>query len=174
MKKTLIALSLLAAPVAFSSAYAADGSINFTGNITDAACTVDTDSASQTINLGTVSSKAFQAAGATAAPTKFDIKLTQCPVTVTSASVKFDGSIDSNNSDLLALSNSSTAQGLGVAIYESNSATQIPLLTASAAQTIDSAAATNTLSFVAKYMATANTVTAGSANAVTDFTIVYN
>lgn len=174
MKKTLIALALISAPVLMSTANAADGSINFTGNITDAACTVDTNSASQTVTLGNVSSAAFNAVGSTAAPTKFDIKLTNCPETVTSAAVKFDGTINATNSDLLSVSSDSTATGVGIAIYEANSSTQVPMLTSSASQTIDSTLATNTLSFVAKYMATAATVTAGSANAVTDFTIIYN
>lgn len=174
MKKTLIAASLLVLPFSSFVAHAADGSVNFTGNITDAACTVDTNSASQTVTLGNVSSSAFSAVGSTAAPTKFSINLTNCPETVTSASVKFDGRVNSTNNDLLSVNTDSTATGVGVAIYESDSATQIPLLTSSVAQAIDSTAATNTLSFVAKYMATAAKVTAGSANAVTDFTIIYN
>ncbi|MEM6052091.1 fimbrial protein [Erwinia sp. P7711] len=173
MKKTLIALSLVLSPVMF--AQAADGTINFSGNITDAACTVDADSASQTVNLGTVSAKAFSAAGSTAAPTKFNITLSSCPATVTSASVKFDGLVNTTNTDLLALNTDSTAAGVGIAIYEADSSTPVPLLTASSSQVIDSTdGATNTLSFVAKYMATAATVTAGTANASTDFTIVYN
>lgn len=173
MKKTLIALSLICAPVL--CAQAADGTIKFTGNITDAACTVDTSSASQNVNLGTVSASAFATVGATAAPTKFSINLTDCPETVTKASVKFDGLVNTVNSDLLALNTDSTATGVGIAIYEADSSTKLPLLTASLPQTIDSAAgATNTLNFVAKYMSTAAKVAAGTANASTDFTIVYN
>ncbi|MGJ0481631.1 fimbrial protein [Pantoea agglomerans] len=173
MKKTLIALSLICAPVMF--AQAADGTINFTGNITDAACTVDAASATQTVNLGTVSAKAFTAVGSSAAPTKFSINLTNCPAAVTKASVKFDGLINKTNADLLAVNTDSTATGVGIGIYEADSTTQVPMLTASASKAIDSTAgATNTMNFVAKYIATAATVGAGTANASTDFTVVYN
>lgn len=137
MKKTIIALSLIAAPLLMiNNALAADGTINFTGTITDSACTVDTASASQTVSLGTVSSSAFSAAGDTASPTKFTINLSNCPTTVSSASVKFDGSINTTNNNLLALSSDSTAAGVGIGIYESDSSTQIPMSTASAAQTL--------------------------------------
>jgi P pilus assembly protein, pilin FimA len=173
MKKHVFALTLIAGLFA-SAANAADGTINFTGSITDAACTVDSNSASQNVNLGTVSSKVFGAVGATASPTNFTIKLTSCPSTVTGASVKFDGTSDTTNTQLLKLASASTAKGVGVAIYEKDASTLVPMHSQSSRQTIDSAQTTNTLAFVAKYMSTADAVTAGTANASTDFTIVYN
>ncbi|WP_338124591.1 fimbrial protein [Ewingella americana] len=154
-------------------AHAADGTINFTGNITAAACTVDTASANRTVALGNVSSSAFTAAGSTASPTAFVIDLTNCPATVTSASTKFDGPANATNSSIIALSSGQTATGVGVAIYENDSSTLIPLGTASKAKAITTAGP-NTLNFIAKYMATAAAVTAGTANAVTTFTVVYN
>jgi major type 1 subunit fimbrin (pilin) len=47
----------------FSAQYAnaADGTINFTGSITDTACTVNTSSTNQTVALGTVSSTSLAA-----------------------------------------------------------------------------------------------------------------
>lgn len=174
MKKQFIALSIMTGLFAASAVNAADGTINFTGNITDAACTVDSTSASQTVNLGTVASTAFTAAGVTAAPTSFTIKLTNCPSTVTAAAVKFDGTSNTTNTQILKLSTDSTATGVGVAIYEKDGSTLVPMHTASAKQTLDSSLTTNSLAFVAKYMSTAASVTAGTANATTDFTIAYN
>ncbi len=39
---------------------AADGTINFTGKILDAACTIDTSTESQTVNLGNIPKKFLQ------------------------------------------------------------------------------------------------------------------
>lgn len=170
----MIALSLLAGAAFVSAAHAADGTINFTGTITDAACTVTPGSASQNVALGTVSSTGFKAAGDTSAPTRFDIVLTACPAALTSASVKFDGLTHADNRSLLALSGAGTlATGVGVALFEDNSTTLIPVATGSASKTLNVGSDT-TLSYIAKYMATTPTVTAGPANAVSDFTIAYN
>jgi len=95
--------------------HAADGTINFTGNITSAACTVDTASNNLTVALGNVSSSAFTATGSTASPTAFAINLTNCPATVKSANTKFDGPTNSANPSLIALSSGQTATGVGVA-----------------------------------------------------------
>lgn len=173
MKKILLPVSLMSFFLLTANAMAADGTINFTGTITDSACKIDTTSSTQTVNLGTVSSTAFGSVGATASPTKFSIVLSSCPASAKTASVKFDGASDMANSDLLALGSGSTASGVGIGIYESDSTTRIPLATASTAYNL-SATETNTLNFIAKYVATAVTVKAGTANSVSDFTIMYN
>lgn len=153
-------------------AYAADGTINFTGNILDTACTVNTSTSTQTVNLGDIARSTFSSAGSVASPTAFNIILENCPASVNSASVRFGGTTNPDNSSLLSLSSGQTATGVGVALFEGDGSTQIPLSTPSNQIVLDPAAA-NTLKFVAKYMATSNTVTAGSANATTDFTITY-
>lgn len=168
-------LTLIAA-VAVSicgTASAADGTVNFTGTIRDTACTVDTASATQTVNLGTVAATSFGSAGSTASSTRFTINLTGCPTAVTSASVRFDGPLATGNSSLLALSSGQTATNVGVGIYQQDSSTLIPIGSASAAVTLSSTA-TNALNFIAKYVSTAATVGAGSANAVATFTVAYN
>ncbi|WP_370567863.1 fimbrial protein, partial [Enterobacter cloacae complex sp. P4RS] len=72
-----------------SLAYGADGTIQFTGNITTDACTVDATSAgTQTANLGTIASTAFTSSGDAAGSAPFQILLTACPATVTSVSVR--------------------------------------------------------------------------------------
>lgn len=173
MKNNIVWMSLAAALACSTAAQAADGTINFTGNITTAACTIDTASATQTVNLGTITASTFTGtAGVAVAPTRFTIALSACPDTLTSATVKFDGTANSTNSNLLALSSGQGATGVGIGIYESNGTTLIPLQTAAAAVSFTSGAAS--VSYIAKYVSTAASVTAGSANAVTNFTIAYN
>lgn len=168
--------ALLMATLFATSALAADGTVNFTGEILTSACKVDTNSLSQTVELGKVSSSAFTASGSTAAATKFDIKLTDCPTgadSPTIASVKFDGTNNSANPNILALSTGSTATNVGIALYEKDGATLIPMSNQSQNNTIDSTSNSLTMSFIAKYMSTADTVTAGTANGATNFTVIY-
>ncbi|CAI1835741.1 TPA: fimbrial protein [Serratia fonticola] len=174
INKKLIAIAILSGTVLASVAHAADGTINFTGNITDAACTITPTSAKQSVSLGTVNSAGLAGAGAVASSTKFGVTLTSCPAAVKGASVKFDGPTDAANSSLLMLTaGEDVATGVGVGIYEEDGSTLIPVSTASAPKQL-SATADTTFNFIAKYVSTADEVTAGNANAVSDFTISYN
>ncbi|KTS72224.1 fimbrial protein [Pantoea stewartii] len=169
---TLITSALLAAAIC-GSASAADGTINFTGSITDTACKVDTAAANQTVSMGDVSASSFGSVGATASATRFTINLTGCPASATSARIRFDGPLASGNSNLLALSSGQTATNVAVGIYEQDSNTQIPIGTASAPVTLSSTA-TNALNFIAKYVSTGASVGAGTANASATFSVAYN
>jgi len=171
MKKLIIAASIIAS--VSTAAFADDGKINFTGSITDDACTVVNDMSSPlSVELKTVSSKAFKAAGNTASPTGFSIKLTGCPAAMTSAAVKFDGTADSNVNTILALTQEAgVATNVGIQLTD-NKDVVVPLHTASSSYPLT--VGDNKLDFVARYYATAATVTAGPANATSNFTIVYN
>lgn len=171
--KKIIVLAILAGSAFTGVAQAADGTIKFTGSISDTTCTVTPTTQNQNVILGTVSSSAFAAIGDTAAPTKFSIDLENCPATVTAASVKFDGPIDADDSNLLALTTASgQATGVAVGIYEQDAATLIPIATDSASKPLSSTGV-NTYNFIAKYVATKAAVTQGPANAATNFTIAY-
>ncbi|HEY2451831.1 MAG TPA: fimbrial protein [Scandinavium sp.] len=174
MKKLNIVISLItASAITTFSAFSDDGKINFIGSITDSACTV-VNNVSNPLNvtLGSVSSTAFSGAGSTAAPTKFTISLTDCPINATTASVKFDGTADSNVSSILALTNEAgVAQGVGIQLVD-NQNVVVPLHTASSDYPL--VEGDNSLDFVARYYATAATVSAGPANATSNFTIIYN
>lgn len=63
------------------------GTVNFNGNILDAACDIDVASKDQVVVLGDYYKTEFPAAGSRTAATKFDIILKNCPVTVTNAKV---------------------------------------------------------------------------------------
>ncbi|SNY79604.1 fimbrial protein [Enterobacter sp. CC120223-11] len=176
MKKNLIAVAIAATAVlSMSNAFAAAGTVNFTGEILDAACTVDVASQNQTVALGQYNKSEFTAAGDTTAAKKFNVVLKDCPATVTSAHVMFDGKPDTTNSSLLAIDSSVAGAATGVAIN---------LMTADKADlglhgdngyryTLVSTA-DNTLDFYAQYKSTAAAVTAGPANSVANFSVVYN
>ncbi|SPX81834.1 Type-1A pilin [Morganella morganii] len=174
MKKNLLIAVLAAAGImSTAGALAADGQINFVGTITDTSCTVTNDPSNPlTVTLGTVSKNAFTGTGSTAAPTKFAIELTDCPITATSAVVKFDGtSANSDNSALKLTQDVDVATGVGIQLSDATGAV-VPLYTASNLYNLSEG--TNQLDFVARYLALADTVTAGSANSTSQFTIIYN
>jgi len=174
MNSKFAMMALLVGSAFASVANAADGTINFTGKVTDEACTVNPSSATQTVNLGSVRTGGFNASGTTASPTRFSITLTSCPAAAKTAVLKFDGPTSSGNSNYLALtSGAGVATGVAIGLFESDSTTLIPVGSASTTKTLVSGADT-TIQFVAKYISTAATVVPGTANAVSNFTVSYN
>ncbi|MBL0573296.1 fimbrial protein [Aeromonas hydrophila] len=155
-----------------NAANAADGTVNFIGEITDETCTIDTGSQNLTVNLGKVSKSSLDgAAGKKSSPTGFQLNLTSCPATVTGTTVKFDGTADSNNSNLLKLTqDAGVATGVGIEIAD-KVGTAIPLYSESMVYPL--AAGSNSLNFVARYVSTLASVTTGPANGVTQFTLNY-
>ncbi|SFU68053.1 fimbrial protein [Xenorhabdus koppenhoeferi] len=176
MKTKLIISSVFVSSVFISAAHAIDGQIKFTGKITATACKIDSDSANQTVNMGTISSSSFNGAYSTSAPTRFSIKLTDCPTDYHHAQVKFDGKTDRVGNRFLALDNNkgNAAKGVALALYEDDSNTLINIAENSRPHPLDGKKINN-LNFIAKYIATTNnTVTAGTGDAVAHFTIIYN
>ncbi|MDY0923352.1 fimbrial protein [Leclercia sp. CFBP8987] len=176
MKKNIIAAAIVAtAALSMSNAFAAAGTVNFNGEILDAACTVDVGSQNQTVELGKYNKSEFAAAGDVSAATKFDIVLKDCPATVTSASVRFDGTPDAADSSLLAVDSSVAGAATGVAInLMTADKAQLPLHGSNGYSYTLTEAADNTLDFYAQYKSTADAVTAGPANSVANFSVVYN
>ncbi|HEI8868027.1 TPA: fimbrial protein [Serratia odorifera] len=184
MKHNLLVMAMAAtAALSLSSAFAADGQINFKGEILDSACqVVNSVSSPLDVTLGKVAKTAFSGAGSTASPTKFTLQLSGCPASVTSATVKFDGPAADGDNGVLALTQESgVATGVGIQLTDASQKV-LPLfdesapykLTPSTAGTTGGADVVNDLAFIARYVATAATVTAGPANAVANFTVNYN
>lgn len=170
MNNRLLPITIAATIGVISNANAADGTISFTGAISDQTCIVESGSTNLTVEMGTISDSAFSAAGDTAGASRFDISLESCP-SFTSVAARFDGVADSDNPDLLALTDTGSA-ATGVAIQISNTdGTAIGIGNESTQFPIDAGSAT--LNFIAKYQATAATVTAGDANSTAQFTITY-
>lgn len=152
------------------------GQVEFTGSITDSSCNVDSTSANQSVDLGKWASSYFTGAGSETTKTAFHIKVKDCPSTVTTVSVLFDGTRDTNNSDLLAING--TASGVAIKLYEDDKSTPVDLGTVSRGHSVTagaSGAATGTadLGFFADYVST-SAVSAGSANGTANFNMIYN
>ncbi|OZS65914.1 ferrous iron transporter B [Proteus mirabilis] len=174
MRKSFIAM-LIATTSIFvaNNALAADGTIDFTGEIIDNACELAAGSDALKVNLGKVSKTALPSAGVTAAATKFTIKLINCPATVSTASVKFDAESYSGDDTVIALKQESgVATGVGIQITD-DANTVVPLFTASKNYPLKEDGENN-LDFIARYIAKTDSVTAGLANANATFTINYN
>ncbi|WP_237387217.1 fimbrial protein [Xenorhabdus sp. Sc-CR9] len=176
MKSKLFIPSLFISSLFAATANAGDGVVKFTGEVIQNACKVHSDSVDQIVNMGVISADAFKHVNDTAAPTKFHIKLIDCPTEMKekSISIKFDGPGDSYNRDLLSLSkDNNSAAGVAIGIYEADTNTRIPVAGASEYSSFNGSA-DQELRFVAKYVATKDKVSPGAANAVTNFTVVYN
>ncbi|PVZ82619.1 fimbrial protein [Serratia sp. S1B] len=169
MKKNIIVATLVAAAaMTTASAFAADGTVNFTGSIIDTSCNVtNLSSGSLNVDLGSVSKASLSSAGMKSDPKAFSINVTNCPTDA--VSVSFDGTSAGGNNNLLALSNS-TATGVAVEITDAKGIV-VPLYKSSSSYALTANAAN--LNFVARYVAT-GAVGAGTANATADFTINYN
>jgi major type 1 subunit fimbrin (pilin) len=170
MKKNLLAVAVLTASAFTTSVFAADGTLNITGSITDQSCTVDPDSQNKQVALGKIAKDAFIQSN-TAGAKAFNLVLKNCPATVTGATVRFDGTQVQGQSGLLKLTDAAdVAGGIGVQLLDDasnvlnigNDSRVYPL-----AENKD-----NVLGFVARYYAY-DTVSVGSANATANFTIVY-
>lgn len=176
MKKLIISLAVISA-INTGAAFASDGVINFTGEIVDTSCQVDTSSKDMTVNLGKVNKSSFNQAGDEESATKFTIKLTGCPTTQTGtnqASIKFEGESISGDDTILALNNAAgAATGVGVEIKDWTD-TPVSMRTAPTAFLPMDASGAISLNYTAYYRATADSVTSGAANAATSFTVVYN
>ncbi|MGB7801546.1 fimbrial protein [Buttiauxella sp.] len=175
MKKNLIAMAIAATAVlSAANAFAAAGQVNFTGEIIDAGCdVVNTVANPLTVNLGKVAKSEFTTNNSLAAATEFKIQLTNCPVTVATASIKFDGTaLNGDNSVLKLTQDTGVASGVGVQI--SDAAGVLPLFQNSAAYSLTSGSTMNNLPFVARYKAVSSTVTPGPANATANFSVIYN
>lgn len=176
MKNGLKAVSLASAlTMICAGVHASDGTISFTGSITDTACTMDIGAGNKiTVDLGEVAKSSFSGVGSTSTSTAFDIKVKSCPSAVTAATVKFDGIDYSGDNTALALDTPETgtaATGVGVQLMDSANKV-VPLQTASSSYTLKEG--DNTLPFTASYIQKAATVTSGTANATAQFTLNYN
>lgn len=175
---TLIAVSMLTAG---SMAYAATtpgGTVQFRGEIVNAACAVSANSDGQAVNLGQSRTAAFSKVGDRSGPVSFTIELLDCDTTVsTKVSVSFTGAADAVDKTILAASNagggtSGAATGVGIEISDAKGTVLSPDgATFSTPQTLNDGK--NVLNFNARYKSTLITVTAGRADADALFTMKY-
>lgn len=159
--------------VVSASTLAYDGTVNFNGEITDNTCVVSLgeNANSMIVPMGSVNASSFTGRGSIASTTLFVLTLTDCPSI--NARVKFDGSTYEGDQEVLALSpGAGVAGNIGIQLYDQNM-TKVPLYTASSVYELKENEV-NKLKFYASYIAMANTVSPGPANAVANFTMNYN
>jgi len=173
--KMMMAFIVVSSALTVSQAIGAAGTVNFNGNILDSACDVDVASQNQVVVLGDFYKTEFPGTGVRTAAKQFNIVLKNCPVTVTNAKVRFDGTPDLMNASLIAVDTSVTGAATGVAInLMSADKADLPLHGDNGYTYPLSSTADNTLNYYAQYISTAASVTAGPANAVANFSVVYN
>lgn len=172
MKRKIIGAAICAflasAPFA---AHAYDSTINFTGQVSANSCTVSTSSA---LTMPTMSTAALGTAGFTAGTTPVDISFSGCTVGVNTVTAFFEqgGNVDATTGNLL---NTGTATGVEIGLYNLDGSA-VALNAASGNQNVTPATVTDgsgAAHFVAKYVATSGTVTAGTLASTLYVTFVY-
>jgi type 1 fimbria pilin len=174
MKLKLIALAIPALFVA-SSALAVEGessTVNFTGSIVETSCSLNTGSKGQTVPLGDVATTAFTGTGTSSQEKPFSITLDGCKATETpsTVTVTFSGNTVSGKADALTTSAADTTN-VGVQILQAGEPLTLDGSATSTAQEL--VEGSNNLQFTARYVALADTVSAGEANATANFTLNY-
>lgn len=182
MKKVLIMLAVTGASLVSTSSVLADesgvypsydGAVNFNGEIIQTACTVDEGSKTLVVALGKIPVTSFSATQPTAAGRKdFNLKLV-CPEgsTNSKATVRFDGTPAAGNSKIVQLTADSVATKVGVQIRDASD--EVIDLNDDSSQ-YDLVEGENTLAFSAYYYPTTSEIpTPGTANAVVNFSIIY-
>lgn len=169
--KKIAAFSL----IAMSTAYAADGTINFSGEIVSNTCTITTGGGNVTVALPTISANNFSTVGSRAGQTAFTVDLTDCTPASGSVAVRFTGTgtqIDPTTGVFLP-SAESTEKGVAVAVYDS---TDMQIKTAgnsSVFEPIDTETGTASIPLTAWYQQYQETVTPGNLTATGGIELVY-
>lgn len=185
MKKTIQATAVLVSVFLSGAASAAGsvptfkgagGNVEFTGEIVDSSCNVTSTSKNLHVDLGHWAKSYFTSVGDETTKKPFSINVDNCPASVTSVAVLFDGQKDKTDPTLLEVAAGSAggtaATGVAIKLYNASNASQIQLGQLSEAVAPVSAKAQ--LDFLADYRATTTRVTAGPANATATFLMVYN
>lgn len=160
-------------PGAEAGTQGAGGEVRFTGEITDVSCEVSTASTSQSVDLGKWAKSYFDSRTETT-QTPFTISVKNCPPSVATVAVLFDGDKDSGDSTLLKTTGGAT--GVGIKLYESDHSSPVAIGSVSKAVSVISGSEGGSadLNFFADYKSDGEAITVGQANATSSFVMVYN
>lgn len=151
------------------------GAVRMSGSVLDKGCDMSGDSSSLSVELGDLDISGFNGiAGATSGAAVVEIPLTNCPTLSGGVGIVFDGPTNLADTSLLALQGEGAAEGVGIAFYESNGTTQIPLHRMSEFKVIAEGQNDMLLRYIMKFKSTSADVVAGTAASVANFTLVYN
>ena len=170
------------------------GVVRFKGKVVDQTCTVATESQDQIVVLDTVSKNRFTAAGDTAMPTPFEIKLANCSVNQTGKATKvkarFASVANVDTANHYTLKNTKTtnnATHVNIQLFNADGVTAIAPMQRTTTGTppthksddlakfVDITEANQVLRYVAKYYATdvAANITTGEVESAVDFELTY-
>lgn len=120
MNRSLLAFAALTSIFVVSAARAADGTINFTGELTAQTCTstVNGTTSAPTVTLPKLSTASLATAGATAGSTNFTIELSKCtnPIATAAAIFEAGAGVDPVTKNLL---NTGTAKNVQFQLLDS-------------------------------------------------------
>lgn len=166
-----LAASTLLVALPLSTAIAWDVLVDIQGEIVGNTCTVSSDSTNINVDLGAISTRQFSGVGSVSNIRRpFTLNLENCGPTFSGAKVRFTGTSDSDNSQLLQL-DAGGASGAGVQILDAKG-TVVPLNTWSEIWTGNDNG-TATLQFSARLQATKARVEAGDVSAVATWELEY-
>ncbi|WP_231907010.1 fimbrial protein [Cupriavidus sp. D384] len=187
--RTTILAASLAVAAASQTAFAADGTITFTGRLTTQTCTISGNGGNNnfTVALPTISTSALATAGNVAGRTPFTFRLTGCAPNTGNVSIYFEpgGTIDTATGRLRNTVTAVTGSGNRPAVVPAGNVqigvlnanmTDVALGSAFASQNsqqVALAAGSATLQYYAQYVATGGAATAGTFSTTATYSVVY-
>jgi major type 1 subunit fimbrin (pilin) len=177
--KLMSAAILTSAALASPFAFAVDGTITITGNVTAQTCTINGNGSGSnnfTVPLISVPTSALATAGQPAGATPFTIALTACTPASGNVHTFFEPgpTVDTATGNLIIATGGATNVEIG--LLNGSDSTPIKLGAADASQNSKSVAigtdGTATLPYIAEYIAT-GAATAGAANTSVMYTLIY-
>lgn len=175
-KKLISVLALTGIAMASQAAFASDGTITVTGQVTDSTCTISSTAGTKdfTVALPTVSKTSLAAAGNTAGATGFGIRLSGCTPVSGNVRTHFEtGATVDPNTGRLTL-NSGGASNVQIQIKNADGSV-IKAGADVASQNSKPVALTSSsaqLDYIMEYYAT-GAATSGAANSSVTYTIAY-
>jgi len=168
--KHLVATSLLV----MSSVYAADGQVNFNGELHSDTCNI-TNAIGGNVNiiLPNISANNFPSGSERAGQTAFDINLANC-TDETGVSISFTGDanqVNANTGLFKNISQNNPATNIEVAVYDSTDT--LVKAQGAASESVNIVSGNATIPMTVYYQATAAGVTAGSVIATGGINLVY-
>lgn len=95
-----------------------DVTVNITGAVLNATCTISPDSVNKTVNLGQVPANRLINSGDSSQPVPFNINLEKCGAIANGVVVSFSGTPDDSMTNLLKLSPESSGTGIAIEIMD--------------------------------------------------------
>lgn len=158
---------VLASASAFAVTQGDTGNVTFTGTIGENTCTIDDDSLNKKVIMEDVQAGTLSREGSVSAAKGFSIGLKDCsPVTAT---ITFSG--DHETDTALKVSGTQPATNVGIQILENGAPLKVDGSASSSQKLLT--AGVSEFNFAARYVALANNVTSGDANATAQFTVNY-